>query len=416
MVGQIERVSSMMTRDQLSISRRNILTGLAGLAGASLLSAQASAYQIGAYYFPGWHVDPRNEMAHGKGWTEWELVRRAEPRFPGHQQPKRPLWGYQDESDPHVFETKISAAAEHGLTHLIFDWYWYEGRPFLHRALENGYWKASNSSQLKFCLMWANHDWLDLHPAKLAFVGKSPVIFPGAVTRGVFEAMTDYIVAKYFTHPSYWRIEGCPYFSIYELSRLIEGLGGVQETRAALDSFRQKTRAAGLPDLHLNAIVWGIRIPPAGQPVQNASQILGALGFSSATSYVWVHHVALPEFPVTAYEYAAARASAHWRKSAELYGVPYHPNVTMGWDSSPRTCQSDRFANAGYPFTPVLGGNTPDAFRSALGSVKRWLDGTPQQPKILNINAWNEWTEGSYLEPDTSHKMEYLEAIKQTFL
>jgi len=145
-----------MTQQQTSISRRNMLAGLGGLAGTSLRSAQAGHYQIGAYYFPGWHADPRNENAHGKGWTEWELLKRAEPRFPGHQQPKRPLWGYQDESDPRAFEKKISAAAGHGITHLIFDWYWYEGRPFLHRALENGYWNALNNSRLKFCLMWAN--------------------------------------------------------------------------------------------------------------------------------------------------------------------------------------------------------------------------------------------------------------------
>src|SRR6266542_2310038 len=93
----------------------------------SLLTAAArpqtpGRYQIGAYYFPDYHVDPRNEAAHGKGWTEWELVKRAEPRFPGHRQPRRPAWGYEDESDPRVFAKKIDTAADHSLTHFIFDW------------------------------------------------------------------------------------------------------------------------------------------------------------------------------------------------------------------------------------------------------------------------------------------------------
>lgn len=44
-------------------------------------------YQVGVYYFPNYHVDSRNEAAHGKGWTEWELVKLARPRFPGHRQP-----------------------------------------------------------------------------------------------------------------------------------------------------------------------------------------------------------------------------------------------------------------------------------------------------------------------------------------
>ena len=228
--------------------------------------------------------------------------------------------------------------------------------------------------------------------------------------------MTDYIVAKYFRHPSYWCIDGSPYFSIYELNHLIDGLGGVDQTQQALDSFRRKTRSAGFPELHLNAVAWGIRIPPREQRIRGVPHLLAKLGFSSATSYVWIHHVELPEFPVTSYEYAAVKAAAYWRSSANEFGVPCHPNVTMGWDSSPRTCQSDVFSNVGYPFTPILGGNTPGAFQGALREAKQFLDETPQQPKILNINAWNEWTEGSYLEPDNRYGMAYLEAIGKIFL
>jgi hypothetical protein len=87
----------------------------------------------------------------------------------------------------------------------------------------------------------------------------------------------------------------------------------------------------------------------------------------------------------------------------------------MGWDSSPRTVQSDVFINAGYPFTPTLSGNTPDAFREALARAKAFLDARTSVPKILTINAWNEWTEGSYLEPDTVHGRGYLEAIRDVF-
>jgi hypothetical protein len=63
----------------------------------------------------------------------------------------------------------------------------------------------------------------------------------------------------------------------------------------------------------------------------------------------------------------------------------------------------------------VLGGNTPAAFRKALAAARQFLDSRPDQPRILNINAWNEWTEGSYLEPDSVHGMKYLEAVKEVF-
>ena len=110
-----------------------------------------------------------------------------------------------------------------------------------------------------------------------------------------------------------------------------------------------------------------------------------------------------------------AAAKNHWTLAANQYGVPYHPNVTMGWDSSPRTTQSDQFTNSGYPFMATMAGNTPGAFRAALAEAKSFLDRNTTQPKILNVNAWNEWTEGSYLEPDTVSGLAYLQAIKSVF-
>ena len=167
-------------------------------------------YQIGAYYFPDWHVDPRNVAAHGAGWTEWELLKRAEPRFPGHRQPRVPHWGYEDESDPVVMAKKIDAAADHGLTHFIFDWYHYEDGPFLERALERGLLRAANNHRLKFALMWANHAWCDIHPAKKSW--RELLQYPGMVTAGGFDRIGDLVIERYFKHPSYWCVEGKPTF------------------------------------------------------------------------------------------------------------------------------------------------------------------------------------------------------------
>jgi hypothetical protein len=373
----------------------------------------SSPYQVGVYYFPNYHIDPRNEAAHGADWTEWDLVKRAEPRFPGHAQPKVPVWGYEDESDPQVMAKKIDAAADHGINHFIFDWYWYNDGPFLGRALDEGFLGAPNNDKLKFALMWANHDWVDIHPAKQT--GPKNLQFPGAVTPETFDTLTDFIVENYFKHPSYWKIDGCPYFSIYELMTLISGLGGIPATREALDKFRAKTKAAGFPDLHLNAVVWGVQILPNEQAITDPRQLLNALGCDSVASYVWLHHIQLPTFPETPYESVMGTAIDYWSEAVGEYALPYHPNVTMGWDSSPRTVQSDMFENKGYPFMSMLGNNTPANFKTALEAAKNFLDGQPADQRILSINAWNEWTEGSYLEPDTVNGMGYLEAIRDTF-
>ncbi len=376
-----------------------------------------SEYQIAAYYFPNYHVDPRNERDHGPGWTEWELVRRAEPRFPGHAQPKVPAWGYEDESDPRAMARKIDAAADHAIDAFLFDWYWYDDGPFLERGLEKGFLQAPNVERLRFAIHWANHTWINIHPAKMSRspFSESPVLYPGPVTRATFDTVTEYCIERYFRHPSYWRIDGKPLFAIYELACLLDGLGGLEATRDALASFRRKVEAAGFPGLELNAIVWSIPILPGETAVREPAELLRALGFDSVGSYVWVHHVPLNDFPETSYPAVAEAAYAHWERSAEAYGMPFYPNVTMGWDSSPRTVQSDRFLNVGYPFTPTLAGNTPAAFEAALRRARAFLDTRPAGRRILSLNAWNEWTEGSYLEPDTVHGMGYLEAIRRVF-
>lgn len=89
----------------------------------------------------------------------------------------------------------------------------------------------------------------------------------------------------------------------------------------------------------------------------------------------------------------------------------------MGWDVTPRLIQSDNFDTfKGYPWTPVFNGdNTPAAFQSALIRAKKFVNDNNLQHKIIIINAWNEWTEGSYLLPDTKTGTKYLEAIKNVF-
>jgi hypothetical protein len=79
---------------------------------------------VAAYYFPNYHSgDPRNDLNMEKNWSEWELVKAAQPRFPNHQQPKVPEWGYLDEKDPKVMAKKIEAAVSHGIDCFIFDCY-----------------------------------------------------------------------------------------------------------------------------------------------------------------------------------------------------------------------------------------------------------------------------------------------------
>lgn len=367
-----------------------------------------------SYYFGNYHSgDPRNAKTKGPDWSEWELVKDAKPRFPGHDQPKVPLWGYEDEAKPEVMARKIDAAADHGIDAFLFDWYYYDDGPFLDRPIDDGFLKAKNNARLKFAFMWANHDWLEIQPYHR---GEPPkLLYPGRVTPETFRKIGDLLIRDYFPRPNYWRIDGKPYFSVYELQKLVESFGSVEATRAALDAFRAKAKAAGLPGLHLNAVVWGNPILPGEQTPADMPRLVKDLGFDSVTSYVWIHHVGLPDL-ATDYNVARDEYFKFWERAAPTFSVPYIPNVTMGWDPSPRADQSQDFKRGGgYPFMNTIANNTPKNFQAALEITKRRLFAEPNGPRILNLNCWNEWTEGSYLEPDTVNGMAYLEAVKKIF-
>ncbi len=367
---------------------------------------------IAVYYFPQYHPDPRNDAWHGPGWTEWELVKQSRPRFPGHRQPIVPRWGYFDESDPKWAAKEIDLAADHGITCFIYDWYWYEDGPFLRDGLEKGFLNAPNNDRLKFALMWANHDWINVHPAKLAHPPE--MLLRAGVSRRVFEELTDHVIDSYFSRPNYWRIEGEPYFSIYEVETFVAGVGGMEAAADALESFRIKTRAAGLPGLHLNCIIRGVSVLPVETAMPDPAELVHRLGFSSVGTYTWIHHSSpnADGFPVGRYETAAKANYSAWDQFSRTFDVPYYPNVTMGWDSSPRTVQSDVYTQAGYPWTAVLQGNTPEAFQDALRRARDFVSGRPRERQVITINAWNEWTEGSYLLPDKVNGTAYLQAIR----
>ena len=366
-----------------------------------------------AYYFPQYHRDSRNDAFHGRGWTEWDLLRAAKPRFAGHAQPITPAWGEFDESDPSWAAQEIELAATHGVSGFLYDWYWYEGKPFLETALEQGFLKAQNRAKLKFALMWANHDWVNLFPHQSGTPLK--LMMPGAATRASFEQMTDYFIEHYLHEPNYLLVDGAPYFSIYELGTFIKGIGGLDAARDALEMFRTKVKAAGFADLHLNAIVWGVTVLPSELTLDDPAAVVQHLGFSSTTSYAWVHHFDLSQGEALTRPYdEAARANYNvWERYTTEFGVPYYPSVSMGWDPSPRTGQDAPYRVGGYPWTAILAGNTPQAFARALEEARAYA--LRHDSPIITVNAWNEWTEGSYLLPDTVHGMAYLEAIRDVF-
>ena len=92
-----------------------------GLAGVSPAPSAAQGKpadrrpEVAAIYFPSWHRYDHMDAWHGYGWSEWELIKAAPARFPGHCQPLRPSWGFFDESQPEWAGRQIALAADHDI-------------------------------------------------------------------------------------------------------------------------------------------------------------------------------------------------------------------------------------------------------------------------------------------------------------
>ena len=367
--------------------------------------------EIAAYYFPNYHLDKRNEEYHGPGWTEWELMKCAGVRFPGHRPPRQPLWGYEDEADPQVMAKKINAAADAGVDAFVFDWYWYDG-PYLQRALDEGFLQAENVDKIKFALMFSNHDWTDRHPVGYSKAPKSDLLYGWNNNLENIGEVWDLIIEKYFTHPSYWYVDGKVYFSIYQVNRFIIQMGGIDGAAKALDMLRKKVSDAGLPGVHINAI-WYDNLDNHPQYVCSTQDWGSKIGFDSYTSYncIYATEIWNNSFPKVDYKAAGDEYCQMAKHAMQSLPKPYFPVLTAGWDTTPRTVQSDIYRQGAYPYLAVME-SEPEEFANQLKNLGNILQDRSKVEQILFINAWNEWTEGSYLEPDTVNEYKYLEAIK----
>lgn len=361
---------------------------------------------VAAFLYPAYASDdPRLRPFWPMGIGEWETVMTMQKRNPGHYWNRKPLWGYINEADPSVMSMEIEQATKHGVNVFIFDWYWYDGRPFMETTLDNGFLKAENVDKMQFYLMWANHDVLNLWDTRLANVKENNVIWTGKVDRQEFEKVCKRNIEKYFKHPQYYKIDGKPVFMIYDIPQLIAGLGGIEETADALKWFKEETKRAGFPGLELQITMWSINLNysglDAGKTMDPGNSFVKKLGFTSGTHYQFVHFTNVNED----YNVIMDAVEREWERIDSSYDFTYYPHISVGWDNSPRTGVS-----------AVTKNNTPENFEKALRKAKAFVDRHPKQKPLITINSWNEWTETSYLMPCDMFGYGYLEAVKHVFV
>jgi len=341
-----------------------------------------------AFYLPQYHMVPENDLWWAPGFTEWTNVSKAKPNYPGHDQPRLPAdLGHYDLTNSKSIHKQIELAMQYGLHGFCFYYYWFNGRRILEAPLE--LYLEDRSLDFPFCLCWANENWSrrwDGRDQDLLLKQEYSTEDDKAIIHDLMRFMRD---------ERYIRVEGKPLVIVYRWDLLPSIADTVQVWReecrragigeifvASVDSFDLAWKLKNAADFGLDA---SIGFPPhnMGSPVTKKP---------SAVS---------PGFKGTVDDYETV--GTRYATELPLRPFTHFPGVLPGWDNTPRRQDA--------PF--ILDNPSPGAFRAWLEhALEVSRDFNVPERRMVFINAWNEWGEGAYLEPDQRYGHAYLRALR----
>jgi lipopolysaccharide biosynthesis protein len=349
-----------------------------------------------AIYLPQFHPIPENDQWWGKGFTEWTNVTKARPLFPGHYQPRLPgELGFYDLRLPETREAQAELARRHGIHGFIYYHYWFSGRTLLERPMREVL--ESGKPDFPFCICWANHNW------NRTWTGESEEVL--IEQKYSLEDDREHIrwLLPYVKDRRYVTVQGKPVVFFYRAAEI----GHLAETARI---WREEARAAGLPGIYLswmesNHTGNSQDLTPAG--LDAAMEFQPRMGTAGAPMPIFLRGSLRSLLPKPFRNHNFRKYSRLVKGALGRPPAPYKrfPCVTPGWDNSPRRAPRLR-ANIWVDSTPEL--------------YERWLRETlnrfrpfgPDEDFVI-LNAWNEWAEGNYLEPDQRWGRAYLEATKR---
>lgn len=327
-----------------------------------------------AYYLPQFHAIPENDRWWGKGFTEWTSLARGLPRFEGHYQPRVPRdLGHYTLDGPEVLRRQVALARGAGLGGFVFYFYAFNGRRLLERPLEA--FLADPTIDFPFCLMWANENWTRRWDGSEDQV----LIAQRWQARDETALIDDF--ARHFRAPRYIRLEGRPLLMIYRA-------GVIPDCAATLARWRRLFRDRhGEDPLLVMAQSFGAEDPRPcgfdGAVEFPPHKLVGGLATRNA-GLRWFDFAAHAQV----YDYQEVAAAALAEPAPEY---PLIKTAVPGWDNDAR--------RQGQGL--VLHGATPAAYEKWLaGLVERSARHPFFGERLVCVNAWNEWAEGAYLEPD----------------
>jgi lipopolysaccharide biosynthesis protein len=343
-----------------------------------------------AFFLPQFHPIPENNEWWSPGFTEWTNVARAQPLYPGHDQPHIPAdLGFYDLRIPEVRAAQAELAACHGVEAFCYWRYWFNGRQVLERPFQEVL--SSGQPRFGFCLAWANENWTGIWTGDRSRVLIEQT-YPGHddYTRHFLDVLPAFRDDRYF------RVNDRPLFFVHR-PHLIPDPGGFTT------HWRELAEQHGLDGLYLVAeAVGGWRPVEHGFDAEVRTPLAFLLERPWPLEKLTGISRTLRRGPLL-YPY---RVLARHPRPAARSPQPELPMVLPNWDNTPRS------GRRGF----VLRGSTPDRFRRALSTAVASVQTLPPDERIVFLKSWNEWAEGNYLEPDLRYGDRYLRAVSDVVL
>lgn len=375
-----------------------------------------------AFYLPQFHTFPENDKWWGKGFTEWTNTKKAKPLYEGHYQPKTPLDNnYYDLSNVEVMKRQAEMAKKYGLFGFCYYHYWFkDGKKLLEKPVEN--MLKDKEVDIPFCLSWANENW-----SKNWDGGNREIIMKQDYGKKAdWEKHLQYLL-QFFRDDRYITCDGKPILLIYKPEEILV-------FNKMIDYWKERVIQEGFPGLMIirqypqsyydravddSRIDYTVKFEPMAALIiqKNIQETLESSLkkrkiVRKIKTFLFSHHM---QFVTNKLLEKKADKQAENAKPKELEILdyddtwdvilnkePYNDKVINGafvsWDNTPRNINGRLYKGA-----------EPDKFENYM--IKILQKKSPLN--LVFINAWNEWAEGAYLEPDDKYGYGWLEALKK---
>lgn len=356
--------------------------------------------KIIALYLPQYHEVEENNQWWGKGYTEWTAVKTAKKLHPRHNQPKTPLNNnYYDlsEESAETWKWQADLLKEYNIYGFAIYHYWFNGKMLLEKPME--VLLKNKTIDLKYCVTWANETWTR------TWYGKETEI----LMKQDYGDSEDWIkhykyLSNFFKDSRYIKINNKPVINIYRTYdiqnfdlmikcwnqlAISDGFDGVYivsgKTHQGFD------KRVELFDAYYN-------FEPGYSLKQNVSLLSKKIYELNIFKNELTNKIFKKE-QVTRIVNIKTIYKNILKEATKKHVKKTYFGMYPSWDNTPRR------GSKGI----IHVNSSPDLFEKYISKLNMIID----KNDYIYINAWNEWGEGCYLEPDTDNRYSYLEILKK---